>query len=154
MFFNTDEFRDEITQEFLDPNIYSKTITLQHCNKENKKFPTTKKLFYEELIDENNNFLPEIFIERNLKTHHLNVSDSPTRMIGENCNWYKEHGFFENHQELEKHIGFTCTENTVIICPYNISSFNESEIKTIIEKHGYVILEKPFSIYKFEGLLS
>ena len=82
--------------------------------------------------------------------HSSNKSDFATRIAFEDGTWWLRNGFADDYVRFEKSycIGKHIQNNLSILCGYDISTFNELYMETIIASHIYVILDEPLIIFK------
>ncbi len=68
--------------------------------------------------------------------------------------WFLQNGLAKGLMELEQNIGRRVKENMTILCGYNVSKLTDPKhLETLIDFHGYVILDQPFRAYRRSGPL-
>jgi hypothetical protein len=80
--------------------------------------------------------------------HSSNKSDFATRIEFEDGTWWLRYGLDDDYVRFEESLGKHIQNNLSILCGYDISNFNELNIRAIIASHIYVILDESMIIYK------
>src|SRR6266705_2221831 len=80
------------------------------------------------------------------------VNNLPTRIAVEDYSWLLQNGFAKGLMELEQNIGRRVKENMTILCGYNIAKLTDAKkLETLLDFHGYAILDQPFRVYRRGG---
>jgi len=88
------------------------------------------------------------------EVHASNDTNLPTRIAVEDYSWFLQNGLAKALMELEQNIGRRVKENMTILCGYNVSKLTDHKhLETLIDLHGYAILDQPFRAYRRGGSL-
>src|SRR2546426_649949 len=86
--------------------------------------------------------------------HASNDTSLPTRIAVEDYSWFLQNGLAKGLMDLEQNIGRRVKENMTILCGYNVSKLTDPKhLETLIDFHGYAILDQPFRAYRRGGPL-
>src|SRR5213594_4917700 len=81
-----------------------------------------------------------------------NETNLPTRIAVEDYSWLLQNGFAKWLMELEQNIGRQVKENMTILCGYNLAKLTDAKkLETLLDFHGYAILDQPFRVYRRGG---
>jgi hypothetical protein len=139
----------KVLSAFFNPSIIWKTKN-GLVSKIPTKLKSVKNIVYDDFLYMDKTEAMKKFAGWVSKLHSSNKSDMPTRIAGEDATWWIRNGFAEEHLKLEQSIGRNSYENMSILCCYDISHVNNEQLKSIIDSHGYVILDEPFTLYKWK----
>ena len=108
-----------------------------------------KSITYDEfLIVEKSKAMSGMF-EWISEIHKSNLSGRETRVAGEDASWFLRNGFDNEFLDAEKKIGRRVQDKISVLCAYDTERIPlESQLKRIIESHGYVIIDRPMEVYK------
>ena len=88
------------------------------------------------------------------EVHASNDTNLPTRIAVEDYSWFFQNGLAKGLMELEQSFGRRVKENMTILCGYNVSKLTDPKhLETLIDFHGYAILDQPFRAYRRGGPL-
>src|SRR5213594_675484 len=81
-----------------------------------------------------------------------NETNLPTRIAVEDYSWLLQNRLAKGLMELEQKIGRRVKENMTILCGYNIAKLADAKkLETVLDFHGYAILDQPFRVYRRGG---
>ena len=86
------------------------------------------------------------------EVHASNETSLPTRIAVEDYSLFLQNGLAKGLMELERNIGRRVKENMTILCGYNIAKLIDAKkLETLLDFHGYAILDQPFRVYRRGG---
>ena len=140
---------DKVLSAFFNPTMIWRTKN-GLISKIPKKLKSVKNIVYGDFLYMDKTAAMKKFADWVSKLHSSNKSDMPTRMAGEDATWWARNGFAEEHLKLEQSTGRNSYENMSILCCYDISHIDNEQLKSIVDSHGYVLLDEPFMMYKWK----
>lgn len=150
-FFADKEFRNEVLEKFFKKAKSEKAPGLFYYDTLDT-LPTSNQLKYDELIDSDNIVDLSKVINIVSEIHSKNLSGHTTRVSAEDCAWFLEKGFFEEHNEFERILGTFLSDNITCMCPYDATKVGEEYFGKIIRYYGYIIFDNPFCIFKLKNI--
>jgi len=86
------------------------------------------------------------------EVHASNETSLPTRIAVEDYSLFLQNGLAKGLMELERNIGRRVKENMTILCGYNVAKLTDAKkLETVLDFHGYAILDQPFRVYRRGG---
>ena len=72
----------------------------------------------------------------------LFLENKTIKIADEDCTWYLKNDLGMEHLKLEASLGSKPSRKIIALCAYDISKISESDMRSIIQSHGYVILHE------------
>ncbi len=143
--------KNNILSQFFDPSAspYTLRAIISLSSNSARKYQKVKSITYDEfLIVEKSKAMSGMF-EWISEIHKSNLSGRETRVAGEDASWFLRNGFDNEFLDAEKKIGRRVQDKISVLCAYDTERIPlESQLKRIIESHGYVIIDRPMEVYK------
>ena len=144
--FQTDDFRDEIVNEFFNPEFARNTATASFTH-ELSKYNCDHKITYNDLSQK------QILLPTKISDFLVNVLNESykrdsIRIACEDTAWFSEAGFFEEHQKCGNELDDRVINESIMLCCYNSNKLDEKKMNVVLSSRKYVILEEPFSVYQ------
>jgi len=146
LIFQNDNMRDKIVNEFIDPKYAHNTITACFTH-DVSKYSCNKLITYDELA-EKKKLLPNKISEFLITVLDESYEKNTPRVACEDTAWFSEAGFFEEHQKIGNSLDKKIIDESAILCCYNETKLNDNQMDVVLDSRNYVILEKPFSVYR------
>ena len=148
---NNEENKKQMISEFFKQQVRGESSGL--FSVEPTEIQTIKNILYQNFYNTHKSAFLDKAVEKVTRAVSANNSNKSTRYAFEDDTWLMKRGLKKEVLDTEKALGKEVDKNLSLFCMDHRHDLDDDDetVEKLIKAHGYIIIDEPLALYKWEN---